>query len=206
MSADVFKRSVDVAAAVVGIAVLLPVFFCVALAIKTTSRGPVLFRGVRTGRHGIIFRIYKFRTMVVDAERLGGSTTALGDARITSVGQWLRRTKIDELPQLINVLKGDMSIVGPRPEVPEYTTMYRGALQRILSVRPGITDLASMHFHDLQACVGPKDADRVFRENILPVKNRLRLKYVDERTILGDSIIILRTLAIVIMKPWRQRG
>lgn len=206
MSADVCKRLFDITAALVGIAVLSPMLLGVAVVIKTTSRGPVFFRGPRTGRHGKVFRIYKFRTMVLDAERLGGSTTALDDPRITTFGQWLRRYKIDELPQLINILKGDMSIVGPRPEVPEYTLEYQGALQRILTVRPGITDLASMHFHDLQAWVGADDADRVFRENILPVKNRLRLKYVDERTMLGDLVIVLRTLAIVMTKPWRQRG
>lgn len=201
MVADALKRLLDIVAAAIGIVVLSPFLVLVALAVKITSPGPVFYRGERTGRFGKTFRIYKFRTMILNAEQVGGSTTAEADPRITSIGRKLRKYKIDELPQLFNVLRGEMSMVGPRPEVPEYTQLYQGDFQRILTLRPGITDPASMQFHDLQACVGSENADEVFREKILPVKNQLRLKYVDEQTIRGDVVILLKTLAIVLSKP-----
>ncbi len=205
MLSDAIKRLFDMVAAAMGVVVISPLLVFVAVAIKVSSPGPIFYRGERTGKNGKAFYIYKFRTMIVDAEQVGGSTTADGDPRITFLGKTLRKYKLDELPQLFNVLLGDMSLVGPRPEVPEYTQLYEGEFKRILAVRPGITDLASMQFHDLQASVGATNADQVFRENVLPIKNQLRLKYVDERTVLGDIAILVKTLAIVLSKPWKQR-
>ena len=138
------KRTFDLMAASVGLVILSPLLLVIACAVRCDTRGPVFYRGVRTGLNGIPFRIIKFRTMVPDAESLGGKVTARDDARVTRVGRVLRRYKLDELPQLINVIKGDMSVVGPRPEVSEYTALYTDEEHVILSVRPGITDYASI--------------------------------------------------------------
>lgn len=188
------KRSLDFQASVMGLCLLSPFMTAVALAIRADSPGPILYRGVRAGRGGVPFRILKFRTMVSDAESRGGTTTAEGDPRITRVGAFLRRYKLDELPQLINVLRGEMSLVGPRPEVLEYTEAYSEAERAILSVTPGITDYSSLEFIDLQSHVGGADADEVFRRNVLPRKNRLRLKYVEEQSVATDLKILARTL------------
>lgn len=201
---DTVKRGFDIAFALVAIAVLSPILLLVAALVKLTSPGPVIYRGVRTGRYGKPFRIWKFRSMVADGERRGGTTTGQNDPRITSVGHIIRKYKIDELPQLFNVLMGDMSLVGPRPEVAEYTKLYDENEQRILSVRPGITDLASLEFSDLQKWVGSADPDTTFRTVVLPRKNRLRLKYVDEHSLWGDCIILVRTALVVLSKPFRR--
>jgi len=188
------KRCLDIQAAVVGLTVLSPVLVAVAVAVRLDSAGPVLYRGVRAGRGGRPFRILKFRTMVEDAEALGGTTTAAGDPRITRIGRWLRRYKVDELPQLLNVLWGDMSLVGPRPEVLEYTDAYTDDERAILSVTPGITDISSLEFIDLQSHVGASEADAAFRRDVLPRKNRLRLQYVREQSFVGDVGILARTV------------
>lgn len=202
---DCIKRAFDVAAATAGLLVLWPVLLACAVAVRLSSTGPVLYRGTRTGRHGKPFAILKFRSMVANAEQVGGTTTAAGDPRITTVGAFMRRYKLDELPQLINVLWGDMSVVGPRPEVAEYTDAYTEQERLILSVRPGITDLSSLEFHDLQAVVGSGDADATFRREILPRKNALRLQYVQERTLWLDGVILLRTIGVVCGKPFRKK-
>jgi len=192
---DAAKRLGDIVLAAAGLCTLWPVLAATAIAVKLDSPGPVFYRGVRTGLGGTPFRIYKFRTMVVDAEKMGGPSTGRSDPRVTRVGAILRRTKLDELPQLINVLLGDMSFVGPRPEVPEYTRLYRGEEAVILSVRPGITDLASIRFANMDEELGDEDPDRVYRERVMPVKNALRVKYVEERSLLGDARILLQTAA-----------
>ncbi len=138
--------------------------------------------------------------MVVDAEKIGGGTTALKDSRITRLGKFLRKYKLDELPQVLNVIKGDMSIVGPRPELAQYTGLYKGEELVILSVRPGITDYSSMKFSALDEVVGAGDADRVFEETVLARKNGLRIRYVRERTFSGDIKIILQTLCLIFRK------
>jgi len=189
------KRWLDIVAGAAGLIVLSPLFIAVGVIIKLTSPGPVFYRGVRTGRHGVPFRIFKFRTMVPDAEKTGGPTTGTNDTRVTHLGWLLRRTKIDELPQLINLLTGDMSLVGPRPEVPLYTAQYKNEEKIILSVRPGITDLSSIQFIDLDNHVGQKDPDLYFRENILPTKNALRVRYVREQSLHGDLVLLLKTAA-----------
>lgn len=161
--------------------------------------GPVFYRGERTGLYGKPFRIYKFRTMVVDAEKVGGASTADDDARITSVGKFLRKYKLDETPQLINVLKGEMSIVGPRPEVKRYTDMFSDEEKAILTVRPGITDWASIWNADEGAVLaGAADPDLAYLELIRPMKLKLQLKYVRERSFWVDLKIIFLTLLAVV--------
>ena len=194
------KRLFDLFICIAALPVLLPALAIIALLIRIESKGAVFFRGVRTGRFGRPFRIFKFRTMIPDAERVGGGTTALNDPRITRVGRVLRKYKLDELPQIFNVIKGDMSIVGPRPELPEYTQEYRGDEKIILTVRPGITDYSSIVFSSLDEHVGEVEADAVFEKDILPEKNRLRIKYVREQSFGKDLIIIVRTFGVMLSK------
>jgi lipopolysaccharide/colanic/teichoic acid biosynthesis glycosyltransferase len=201
---DVVKRTFDLLAAATGLLLFAPLMACIAAAVKLSSPGPVFYRGVRTGRHGRSFRILKFRSMVADGEQRGGTTTGRNDPRVTPLGRLLRRTKLDELPQLINVLVGEMSLVGPRPEVAEYTDAYTADERRILSVRPGITDLASLRFNELEQVVGSSNPDETFRRDVLPVKIALRLKYVDERSLAGDLVILAKTAVVVAAKPFRR--
>ena len=198
------KRLIDILLAVVGLVFIWPILFVCAVAVKLSSPGPVLYLGKRTGRYGVPFKIFKFRSMREDAERTGGTTTGKNDTRITSVGKFLRKYKLDELPQLFNVLRGEMSFVGPRPEVAEYTDMYSAEEQEILSVRPGITDLSSLTFSDLQSHVGSENPDEAFRRYVLPQKNRLRLKYAREHTISMDFIILIKTVLLVVAKPLKS--
>ena len=192
------KRVFDFSLAFIGLIVLSPLLVVIAAAIKLTSIGPVLYRGVRTGRHGKFFRMIKFRTMVANAESIGGTSTAETDPRITRIGRWLRAHKLDELPQLFNVLKGEMSLVGPRPEVEEYTRLYTREEMAILEVPPGITDLSSIKFRDLNTILaGADDPDKYFAENVLPTKNKLRLDYVRNRSLWLDFKIIFLTLRAI---------
>jgi lipopolysaccharide/colanic/teichoic acid biosynthesis glycosyltransferase len=188
------KRLFDFVSSSIALAVLLPVFLLIAIGIKLTSRGPVFYRGVRTGRFGKPFRILKFRTMVVDAAKFGGPSTGKDDPRVTTFGRFLRRFKVDELPNLVCVLRGQMSIVGPRPEVQEYTSLYRGEEELILTVRPGITDLSSVQYFDLAEHIGSENVDENFETRVLPIKNKLRVKYVKEWSFWTDMRIIGRTL------------
>jgi len=189
------KRLFDIAASLSALVVLSPLLVAAAIGVKCTSPGPVFYRGVRTGLHGRPFRILKFRTMVVDAAARGGPSTGLNDPRVTRFGAFLRRHKLDELPNLFCVLAGQMSIVGPRPEVPQYTSLYEGEEKLILSVRPGITDLSSVRFIDLASHIGETDVDANFEARVLPVKNRLRVQYVREWSFWNDMKIIGMTLA-----------
>ena len=188
------KRIFDVVAVTMSLLCFAPLLLLIALIVKLTSSGPIFYRGVRTGLHGKPFRIFKYRTMVENAEKLGGPSTGKDDPRVTPVGKYLRRYKLDELPQLLNVLKGEMSIVGPRPEVPQYTNEYQGEELLILSVRPGITDYASLQFVQLGDILGNDDPDRVYEDKVRPIKNALRIKYVKEQTFIGDIVLIFRTL------------
>jgi lipopolysaccharide/colanic/teichoic acid biosynthesis glycosyltransferase len=201
---DVVKRAFDIAGATFGLIVLSPILAGIALAIKITDPGPIFYRGIRTGRYGKPFRIYKFRSMVVNAEQCGGTTTGQSDSRITRVGSFLRKYKFDELPQLINVLVGDMSFVGPRPEVAEYTNQYNQEEQRILSVRPGITDYSSIEFHDLQQVVGHEAPDETYRNRVLPRKMELRLRYAREQSFLGDMKILLLTFWVLFARSIKK--
>jgi lipopolysaccharide/colanic/teichoic acid biosynthesis glycosyltransferase len=193
------KRSMDLLLALIGLAIAAPVLAVVALLIKREDGGPVLYRGLRAGRHGAAFRMLKFRTMIADAERRGGPSAADDDPRITRVGRVLRRHKLDELPQLVNVVRGDMSLVGPRPEVPEYAARFSAEERAILSVRPGITDWASLWNRDEGALLaGSPDPERTYLEQIRPVKIRLQLEYVRHRSLGTDLAILARTIAAVL--------
>jgi lipopolysaccharide/colanic/teichoic acid biosynthesis glycosyltransferase len=194
------KRLIDVIAAGLGVIVLSPLLVIIAVAIKLDSRGPVLYRGIRIGKHGRKFRILKFRTMVPDAERIGGTATAHRDSRITRIGHFLRHFKLDELPQLFNVLKGEMTLVGPRPEVEEHTAEYNAEEQVILTVTPGITDYSSIRFIDLNQLLGSQDPNRVFIEKYRSEKNRLRIQYVQTQSLMTDLKILITTLSRVFVR------
>jgi len=198
------KRLFDLVVASILVIATAPLWLLISLGIAIASPGPVLYRGWRTGRHGITFRILKFRTMQPDAERLGGGTTALNDPRVFPFGRFLRHTKLDELPQLFNVLIGNMSLVGPRPELPAYTDRYTAEEKEILSVPPGITDYSSIRFSSLDTIVGAQDADRNFEENVLPEKNRMRLEYARNRSFWGDMSILVLTMSCVVRKILRR--
>lgn len=193
------KRLFDVAAAAVGLILLAPALLAIALWIRIDSPGPALFRQRRVGRHGRHFDIYKFRTMA-DRPDDGRQLTVGQDPRITRAGRFLRRTKLDELPQLLNVLEGSMSLVGPRPEVPRYVDRYPPAVrQTVLSVAPGITDLAAILYKDENDILGrAQDPERTYVETILPVKLEYYQRYVRERTFWLDLRIIFRTLAAIL--------
>ena len=190
-----WKRCFDLALCFICITVCFPLLLIIFLAIRIDSPGPVFYRGVRSGLFGVPFRIFKFRTMVVEAESLGGPSTALNDPRITRIGRFLRKYKFDELPQLLNILKGEMGFVGPRPQVEKYTKLYTGEEKDILSVKPGITDYASIYFIDLDAVLGDENVDEKYIKEIEPQKNRLRIKYVQQRCFSEDMKIFMMTLA-----------
>jgi len=203
----VAKRIFDVVAAAVGLVLLSPVFLVAAVLVKLTSAGPVFFRQERMGRGFRPFRIYKFRSMVSDAPSRGGAVTAGEDPRITRIGRFLRKTKIDEIPQLINVLAGDMSLVGPRPEVPKYVDMFREDYETILGVRPGITDLASLAFRDEAALLGrADDPEEEYVTRILPEKIRLAKQYIARASLRFDLKIIFMTMARLTADRFRRSG
>lgn len=196
------KRVFDVVAASLGLLVLSPLLVGVAAAIAWDSSGPIFYRGVRVGLGGRPFRIFKFRTMVLDADKIGGPSTAGGDPRVTRIGAFLRAHKLDELPQLLNVLAGDMSVVGPRPEVQHYVDMYSEEERVILSVRPGITDFASLWNADEGAVLADAaDPEQAYMERIRPEKIRLQLEYVRQHSLMTDLRIVLRTVAAVVFRP-----
>lgn len=198
------KRIFDIVCAAGGIIALNPLLFWIAWRIRREDSGPVFYRGARVGLQGQPFRIFKFRSMVVDAEKLGASSTSDDDERITRIGKFLRRYKLDELPQLINVLVGDMSLVGPRPEVKKFTDLYTEEEKAILTVRPGITDWASIWNSDEAAVLaGAADADEAYLKLIRPMKLKLQLKYVRERSFCTDLKIIVLTL-LTLMNPESQ--
>lgn len=187
------KRLFDLVACLAALPFVLPFLALFGIIIKISSPGPVFYRGLRSGLDGKPFRIFKFRTMVVDAEKIGGPSTALNDPRLTNVGRFLRKYKIDELPQLINILTGDMSFVGPRPQVEKYTKLYTDEEKIILSVKPGLTDYSSINFIDLDATLGDGDVDEKYLREIEPVKNKLRIKYVKEQNFWVDIKILFMT-------------
>ncbi len=198
------KRAFDIFGSALGLMVLSPLLACVAVAIKLDSRGPVLYKGARVGINGRRFNILKFRTMVANAEAIGGSTTPENDSRVTAVGRFLRGNKLDELPQLWNVLIGEMSFVGPRPQVQWAVDLYTPEERLVLSVRPGITDYASLCFaNEGEILKGSNDPDRDYMEKIHPEKMRLSLEYVRSRSFSGDLSIIAQTLGAVI-RPLRN--
>ncbi len=195
MSIAMLKRLFDIFFSFLGLLVLAALFVVVAILVKIDSKGPVFFRHTRMGRGFKPFHVYKFRTMVNGAERMGASVTASSDKRITRLGRLLRKTKIDELPQLLNVLKGDMSLVGPRPEVREYVELYASEYRRLLSVRPGITDPASLRYAEEEGVLALSPSwEEEYRKKILPDKIKLSLEYVENHSLVMDVSLILKTV------------
>jgi lipopolysaccharide/colanic/teichoic acid biosynthesis glycosyltransferase len=196
------KRTFDIAVSLILFVALLPLMLLISVWIALDTSGPLLFRQWRVGRFGKPFLIYKFRSMVVGADRAGPLVTSGADARITRSGRFLRKYKLDEFPQLINVLKGDMSFVGPRPEVAKYVEHWSDRQRRlILSVRPGITDPGSIEFRHEEAILrSAADPERFYIETILPDKLALYCNYVETRSFVGDLALMARTVATVLLK------
>ena len=194
----IIKRVFDLVASGLALFALSPLFLAVALWIRIDSAGPVFYRGVRVGRGGKLFKMLKFRTMLARADQLGGSSTPDDDPRITLAGKFLRAYKLDELPQLINVLRGEMSFVGPRPQVEWAVKLYTPQERLVLTVPPGITDYASLNFpNEGELLKGSTDPDRDYMEKIHPKKMALSVQYVRERSFIVDLGIIFRTVAAV---------
>jgi lipopolysaccharide/colanic/teichoic acid biosynthesis glycosyltransferase len=195
---DLAQRSLDLLGASLGLMLLFPLLVVVALAIRASDGGPVLHRARRIGRHGAYFELFKFRTMVPNAARHGPAITVGGDRRVTPLGRWLRRTKIDELPQLLNVLRGEMSLVGPRPEDSRYVAQYQPEQRRVLDYRPGMTSAASLDYrHEEQLLVGP-NWEQVYREQVMPAKLALDLAYMAQRSVFTDITLIVRTIFVLL--------
>lgn len=186
--------------AVLLLLLLWPVYVLIALAIAIESGTPVIYSPLRGGYKQKPFHIYKFRSMVKNAEQIGGGTTALNDPRITKVGNFLRKTKLDEFPQLFNILRGNMSFIGPRPELLRYTDQYEGEENLILEVRPGITDFSSIEFINLDEIVGKGNADEVYEKIVLKKKNQLRIKYAKEVSFSTDVKLFAKTIWRVVEK------
>lgn len=189
------KRLFDLTVSSVAIVLLSPVFLLIAILIKLDSKGQVFFLQSRVGKDEKVFQIYKFRTMVVDAEKLGKQITVGRDPRITRVGHYLRKYKIDELPQLFNVFNGSMSFVGPRPEVPRYTALYNSEQREVLRVRPGITDLASIKYRDENEVLAQSEnPEKTYIEEVMVDKLQLNLDYIQNRSFWVDIKIIFQTI------------
>ena len=196
------KRTFDLAAAVVGLVVTSPLVLASAVAVKLDSHGPAFFNGPRVGRNGHVFYMHKLRTMRTGADVAGPAVTGGNDPRVTRVGRFLRRTKVDELPQLWNVLVGEMSLVGPRPEHPSYVERYTPEQRRLLSVRPGITGPAALAFIDEEAELGGAEPENVYLAVVLPRKLDLELGYIEHATFGSDLLILLQTAALVLRRPF----
>ena len=195
------KRLFDIVASGLGLVVLSPVFAVLAIWIKADSKGPVFYRQTRVGRDNKDFRLFKFRSMRPDSDKLGLITVGGHDPRVTRSGYYIRKYKLDEFPQLINVFKGDMSLVGPRPEVRKYVDMYTTEQMRVLSVRPGITSLASIRYrneNDILATA--EDPDRCYIEKVMPDKLNIDLEYVDRATLWNDIKLIFSTFKEIVTK------
>jgi len=188
-----YNRIIEFFFSLIIIFLLLPLFILIALMVKLSSYGKIFYLAPRVGLNGKSFKIIKFRTMYENSDK-GPSTTSKNDKRIISIGHFLRKHKLDELPQLFNILIGDMSFVGPRPELKKYTELYKGDEKLILTVRPGLTDLSSIYFSNLNEFIDDENPDKSFEEKILPKKNLLRVEYVKKQSLLLDMMLILKTL------------
>lgn len=194
------KRMFDFGWASVGLLILAPLLLVIAMGIKLNDGGPIFFRQVRVGQFGHEFKIYKFRTMVVNAEELGKQITVSNDSRITNIGVFLRKYKLDEFPQLINVLKGEMSLVGPRPEVPKYVNLYTPEQRQVLNVLPGVTDLASIQFRNENELLDQGlNSERTYIEKIMPEKLALNQVYIKQSSLFFDLRLIVETLRRLIL-------
>ena len=193
------KRLLDIFSSAWVLLLLLPFWLLIALAIVLESRGGVFYRQVRVGKDNKDFQLYKFRTMRTGSDQKGLLTVGERDSRITRVGYFLRKYKIDEFPQLLNVLKGDMSIVGPRPEVRKYVDMYTPEQMRVLSVRPGLTDIASIQYvHENELLAASDDPEKNYIEEVMPAKLELNLQYIDNQSVLGDIKLIWKTFTAIL--------
>lgn len=204
------KRILDLFFSVFLFVLLLPLFLIISVAIAADSGFPVFYRAQRGGYKNQSFKIYKFRTMVQNADQIGGGTTALNDARITRVGAFLRKTKLDEIANLINIIRGEMSFIGPRPELLRYTNLYSGNEKYIFEVRPGITDFSSDLLINLDEIVGSENADEMYEKYVLKNKNALRVKYAAEVSFSTDVHIFFKTVIDVLKKTssfllWKGR-
>jgi len=193
------RRAVDIAIALVLLPLLSPLLLLISVAIILESRGNPFYGGWRMGQHGRRFRMWKFRTMVVGADRIGGAITTPNDSRITQIGRFLRKSKLDELPQFFNLLKGDLTLIGPRPEDPRIAENFTVEQKQILSVKPGITGPVQLSYTVLEAETIPDcdDADKFYVERVLDQKLRLDLDYLKTRTVISDGRVLLRTLALM---------
>ncbi|WP_321470648.1 sugar transferase [Halarcobacter sp.] len=192
------KRFFDLFATFIGGILLLPFIFIIIIWIKLSSRGPLFYIQKRVGKDFKEFNLYKFRSMVIDAEKIGPGVTSGDDPRITKVGKFIRRTKIDELPQLINVLKGDMSLVGPRPEIMKFVKKKKEEYKKILSVKPGITDNAAIEFRDEEIIMKQyQDKEKAYIDIVLPKKIKLYYDYIDNISFVNDVKLILKTLKVI---------
>lgn len=196
------KRILDIVISGAILLVIWPLFLLISAAIVIESGFPVFYRARRGGYMNRNFTICKFRSMVKDADKIGGGTTALHDSRITKVGNILRKTKMDELPQLIQVFRGEMSLIGPRPELLQYTQQYTGEEKDILKVRPGITDYSSIEFINLDEIVGGENADEMYEKYVLKKKNQLRVKYAQTVSFGTDMLLFLKTIYLVLQKAY----
>jgi lipopolysaccharide/colanic/teichoic acid biosynthesis glycosyltransferase len=193
------KRLFDVVAAFLALVLLAPVMFLLAVAVVVSSPGGAFFRQTRVGRHGHTFQLLKFRSMRPGSEAGGQITVGARDPRITGIGHFLRRTKLDELPQLINIVKGDMSVVGPRPEVPRYVALYTAEQRAVLTVRPGLTSMASIAYINENEVLGrSSEPERAYVEEVMPAKLALDLHYVRERSLALDLHIIAATMLRIV--------
>lgn len=192
------KRIFDIFATLIGSVLLLPFVVLIIIWIKMSSKGPLFYIQKRVGKDFKEFNLYKFRSMIVDADKKGPSVTSGDDPRITKVGKFIRKTKIDELPQLINVLKGDMSLVGPRPEVMKFVKEKREEYKKVLSVKPGITDNAAIEYRDEETIMKQyKNKEKAYLEIVLPQKIKLYYSYIDNISFINDVKLILKTLKII---------
>ncbi|EHK2365450.1 sugar transferase [Clostridium perfringens] len=197
---NIAKRTFDLFFSLIGIIITIPILILVSIMIKLTSKGPIIFKQERVGKNKKIFYIYKFRTMTDCDDRASDrQVTVINDQRITRIGRILRKYKIDELPQLYNVLKGDMSFVGPRPEVKKYVKFYEEEYDEILKIKPGITDLASIEYIDENTIISKySDPEKIYIEEVLPKKLMLNKRYIEEMSIKNDILLILKTIKKII--------
>lgn len=192
------RRLLDIVVSLLGILLVSPLFLLIALLIRLDSAGPIFYRAQRVGKGGQRFALFKFRSMVTDADRQGPGITSAGDERITRMGSLLRRTKLDELPQLFNVLRGEMSLVGPRPEDPRYVALYTQEQRQVLAVRPGITSAASLAFRHEEQLLSGADWETVYRTQVMPLKLEIDLAYLTRRTLFSDIALIWRTIIAIV--------
>ena len=192
------KRFFDLILSFIGLLIIVPILFLITILIKISSSGPVFYKQVRVGKNNKDFKIFKFRTMHVNAHKKGLLTVGGRDPRVTSIGYYLRKFKLDELPQLINVFKGDMSFVGPRPEVRQFVNLYSEIQMKVLNVKPGITDLASIEFRNENEILSKEeDSNQYYIDNIMPKKLEINLKYINQRNLLKDFVVIIKTIKVI---------